>query len=133
MRHCRSRVSSAALVLLLVVLQASQTRARDDIGVPLHPKAIPSSIVRQSGKGEGTNWLIVRFRASAPYAEVVKFYKQKAGRQVQISESESDKLVNTLILLVKSPENQINISISTEVGKKKQVTEVELIRNYVSP
>ena len=113
--------------LAIVALLASQVFALDDIGLPIHPNAIPSSIVRKSGKGEGTQWLKVNFRTKAPYDQVVRFYREKTGRNVQISKLDSGKLLNTLILFAKSPEDQINVNINSKIGKN--VTEVEISRN----
>ncbi len=127
MRHCYDVVERVALVLLLVALQTSQTFALDDVGFPIHPKAIPSSITRKSGKGEETKWMMVTFKVNAPYREVVKYYKLKAGRRVQIAETVSEKLLNTLILSGPGPKDQINVNISGQIGKK--VTEVEISRN----
>lgn len=117
------------LVLSLCALLASQAVAETDIGVPIHPKAIPSSLVRQSGKGEGTEWVQVHFKTQAPYEQVIRFYREKTGRNVNISQLDSGKLLNTLILYAKRPQDQININISSEVGEK--VTQVEISRNRV--
>lgn len=127
MRYDLRSVVRIAIVAPIVALLASQVFALDDIGLPIHPNAIPSSIVRKSGKGEGTQWLKVNFRAKAPYDQVVRYYRGKTGRNVQISRLESGKLLNTLILFAKSPEDQINVNISGQVGKN--VTEVEISRN----
>ena len=127
MRHDLCSVVRIAIVAAIVALLASQVFALDDIGLPIHPNAIPSSIVRKSGKGEGTQWLQVNFRAKASYDQVVRFYRKKTGRNVQISKLDSGKLLNTLILFAKSPEDQINVNISSKVGKN--VTEVEISRN----
>jgi len=127
MRYDLRSVARIAIVAPIVALLASQVFALDDIGLPIHPNAIPSSIVRKSGKGEGTQWLRVNFRAKAPYDQVVRFYREKTGRNVQISTLDSGKLLNTLILFAKSPEDQINVNISSKAGKN--VTEVEISRN----
>lgn len=128
----RSRIVIEMALLVFVVLLASHVFASDnDVGLPIHPKAIPSSLVRQSGKGEGTEWVQVNFTARAPYDQVIRFYREQTGKNVQISRIESGKLLNTLILYAKEPQNQININISSEVGKKE--TEVEISRNFVSP
>ena len=116
-----------AIVAPIVALLASQVFALDDIGLPIHPNAIPSSIVRKSGKGEGTRWLKVNFRIKAHYDQVVRFYREKTGRNVQISKLDSGKLLNTLILFAKSPQDQINVNINSKIGKN--VTEVEISRN----
>ena len=116
-----------ALAMSIAALIASQAFALDDIGLPIHPKAISSSVVRKSGKGEGTNWFIVGFRVKAPYDEVVEYYKQKTGGNVQMSKTVSEKFLNTLILFAKRPQDQINVNISSQVGK--EVTEVEITRN----
>ena len=117
-----------AVGLPIVALLASQVFALEDIGLPIHPKAITSSIVRRSGKGQGTNWVIVAFKTKAPYDEVVEYYKRKAGRKVEISKTVSEKFLNTLILSAKRPQDQVNVNISSEVGK--EVIEVEITRNF---
>ncbi len=127
MRYDLRSVVRIAIVAPIVALLASQVFALDDIGLPIHPKAIASSIVRRSGKGEGTNWFIVGFKVKAPYDEVVEYYKQKTGSKVQMSKTVSEKFLNTLILFAKRPQDQINVNISCEVGK--EVTEVEITRN----
>ena len=133
-------VNRIALVRRMVVLLAlalsvapltSQAFAQDDVGLPIHPKAIPSTIVRRSGEGEGTRWVQVNFTINAPYKQVVKFYQGKVGRNAQISQIDSGKLLNTLILFSGDPTDQLNVNISSELGKK--VTEVELSRNFVRP
>jgi hypothetical protein len=118
-----------ALVVVVVLLTAQVFALDDDVGLPIHPKAIASSIVRQSGKGEGTEWVQVNFKTNAPYEQVVRFYREKTGRNVNVSQLDSGKLLNTLILYVKKPQDQININISSEVGEK--VTQVEISRNRV--
>lgn len=120
-----------ALMLSVGPLLASQSAAQDDVGLPMHPKAIPSSIVRRSGEGEGTRWVKVHFKISAPYQQVVKFYREKVGRDAQISQIDSGKLLNTLILLSRDPADQFNVNISSELGRK--ATQVELSRNSVRP
>ncbi|MBI4381873.1 MAG: hypothetical protein HY574_11875 [candidate division NC10 bacterium] len=129
MRNIHGVVVRMTLVLPLCALLASQAVAETDIGVPIHPKAIPSSLVRQSGKGEGTEWVQVHFKTQAPYEQVIRFYREKTGRNVQVSQIESGALLNTLILYATKPQDQININISSEVGKK--VTQVEISRNRV--
>ncbi len=131
MRRGRGIFVSLALVFSLVSLLTSQVSALNDVGLPIHPKVIPSSIVRQSGKGEGTNWLIITFKARAPYEEVVEYYKQKTGGKVQISKTVSEKFLNTLILFAKTPQDQINVNITSAVGRG--LTEVEISRNFVRP
>jgi len=131
MRDTRGVVVRMTLVLPLVALLASQAVAETDIGVPIHPKAIPSSLVRRSGKGEGTEWVQVNFKTNAPYEQVVRFYREKTGRNVNVSQLDSGKLLNTLILFAKQPQDQTTINISSEAGKK--VTEVEIVRNLVNP
>lgn len=131
MRRGRGIFVSLFLVLSHVSLLTSQVSALDDVGLPIHPKAIPSSIVRQSGKGEGTNWLIVAFKTRAPYEEVVGYYKKKTGGKVQTSKTVSEKTLNTLILFAKTPQDQINVNITNAVGK--ELTEVEISRNFVRP
>ncbi|MGH7410920.1 MAG: hypothetical protein ACREJ6_07690, partial [Candidatus Methylomirabilis sp.] len=120
-----------AVAVLLILPPASPVFALTDVGLPIHPKAIASTIVRQSGKGEGTQWAQVNFKANAPYEEVVRFYREKTGRNVNVSQLDSGKLLNTLILFATRPQDQMTINISSEPGKK--VTEVEIIRNLVSP
>jgi hypothetical protein len=120
-----------ALGALIVGLFSSRAMALTDVGLPIHPNAIESSIDRQSGKGEGTEWVSVTFKTRAPYAQVVKFYREKTGRHVQISQIDSGKLQNTMILFAKRPQDQITINISSEVGQK--VTVVEISRNLVGP
>ena len=127
MRYDLRSVVRIAIVAPIVALLGSQVFALDDVGLPIHPNAIPSSIIRKSGKGEGTQWLQVNFRVKVPYDQVVRFYREKTGRNVQISKLDSGKLLNTLILFAKSPEDQINVNISGQVGKN--VTEVEISRN----
>lgn len=127
MRHGSGIVVRTAIGLAIVALLTSQVFALDDIGLPIHPKAIASSIVRRSGKGERTNWFIVGFKVKAPYDEVVEYYKQKTGSKVQMSKTVSEKFLNTLILFAKRPQDQINVNISSQVGK--EVTEVEITRN----
>ncbi len=127
MRYNPGIVQRMAFALLIVALLTPQGFAVDDVGLPLYPKAIPSSIVRRSGKGQGTYWYIVAFKAKAPYDEVVEYYKQKTGRKVEMSKTVSEKYLNTLILFGKSPQDQINVNISSEVGK--EVIEVEITRN----
>lgn len=122
---------SLALALAVVPLLFSQAFAQDDIGLPIHPKAISSTIVRRSGEGEGTRWIQVSFKANAPYRQVVEFYREKAGRDAQVSQVDSGKLLNTLILLSRDPTDQFNINISGQLGRK--VTQVELSRNVVRP
>lgn len=129
MRDTHGVVVRMTLVLPLCALLASQAVAETDIGVPIHPKAIPSSLVRQSGKGEGTEWVHVHFKTQAPYEQVIRFYREKTGRNVQVSQIESGTLLNTIILYATKPQDQININISSEVGKK--VTHVEISRNLV--
>jgi len=129
MRNAHGVVVRMTLVLPLCALLASQAVAETDIGVPIHPKAIPSSLVRQSGKGEGTEWVQVHFKTQAPYEQVIRFYREKTGRNVQVSQIESGKLLNTLIMYATKPQDQININISSEMGKK--VTQVEISRNWV--
>ena len=118
-----------AIALLASALLTSHVFAADDVGLPIHPKAIASSIVRQSGKGEGTEWVQVNFKTNAPYEQVVRFYREKTGRNVNVSQLDSGKLLNTLILYATRPQDQININISSEVGEK--VTQVEISRNRV--
>jgi hypothetical protein len=129
MRCTRGILARIALAMAIAAVPTSHVFALDDIGLPIHPKAIPSSIVRNSGKGEGTNWIQVTFKANAPYGEVVKYYKEKTGRNVEISQLSSETLMNTLILFKKAPQDQINVNIVSKVGKK--ATEVEMTRNYV--
>jgi hypothetical protein len=124
-------VALLALVLSVLPLLASQAIAQDDVGLPIHPKAIPSTITHQSGEGEGTRWIKVHFKTNAPYRQVVTFYRKKVGRDAQLSEIDSGKLMNTLILLSRDPADQFNVNISGERGRK--VTEVELSRNFVRP
>lgn len=120
-----------ALALLVQPLLSSQAAAQDDIGLPMHPRAIPSTIVRQFGEGEGTRWVKVRFTANAPYKQVVQFYREQTGRNAQLSQIDSGKLLNTLILLSKGLTDQFNVNISSELGRK--ITEVELSRNSAGP
>jgi hypothetical protein len=120
-----------ALALAVVPLLASQAFARDDVGLPIHPKAIASTIVRRSGEGEGTRWIQVRFTVNAPYKQVVQFYREKVGRNAQLSQIDSGKLLNTLILVSKDLTDQFNVNISSEVGRK--ATQVELSRNSAGP
>lgn len=120
-----------ALAFSIAPLLVSQVFAQDDVGLPIHPKAIPSTIVRRSGEGEGTRWMQVHFKVNAPYKQVVKFYHGKAGRNAQLSEIDSGKLLNTLILFSRDLTDQFNVNISSELGKK--VTTVELSRNFVHP
>jgi hypothetical protein len=120
-----------ALAFSIAPLLVSQVFAQDDVGLPIHPKAIPSTIVRRSGEGEGTRWMQVHFKVNAPYKQVVKFYQEKAGRNAQLSEIDSGKLLNTLILFSRDLTDQFNVNISSELGKK--VTTVELSRNFVHP
>ena len=127
MRYDLRSVVRIAVVAPIVALLASQVFALDDIGLSIHPKAIASSIVRRSGKGERTNWFIVGFKVKAPYDEVVEYYKQKTGKKVQMSKTVSETFLNTLILFAKRPQDQINVNISSQVGK--EVTEVEITRN----
>ena len=124
-------VVSLALMLSVLLLLTSQAFGQDDVGLPMHPKAIPSTIVRQSGEGEGTRWVQVNFTINAPYEQVVKFYRKQVGRNVQISQIDSGTHLNTLILFSGDPTDQLNISISSELGRK--VTEVEPSRNVVRP
>ncbi len=120
-----------ALALSVASLLTSQAFAQDDVGLPIHPKTIPSTIVRRSGEGEGTRWVQVSFTINAPYKQVVKFYQEKVGRNAQISEIDSEKLLNTLILFSRDLTDQFNVNISSKLGRK--VTEVELSRNFVRP
>lgn len=120
-----------ALTILVASLLISQAFAQDDVGLPIHPKAIPSTIVSRSGEGEGTRWARVSFTINAPYKQVVKFYQEKVGRNAQISEIDSGKLLNTLILFSRDLTDQFNVNISSKPGRK--VTEVELSRNFVLP
>ena len=129
MRYSSRFVTEMALVVVVVLLTAQVFALDDDVGLPIHPKTIPSSLVRQSGTGEGTEWIQVNFKTQAPYEQVVRFYREKTGRNVNISQLDSGKLLNTLILYVKKPQDQININISSEVGEK--VTQVEISRNRV--
>ena len=129
MRNHPPLVRRMAIALLASALLTSHVFAADDVGLPIHPKAIASSIVRQSGKGEGTEWVQVNFKTQEPYDEVIRFYREKTGRNVIVSHLDSGKLLNTLILYAKRPQDQININISSEVGKK--VTQVEISRNRV--
>jgi hypothetical protein len=127
----RRIVALLALALLVLPLLALQAVAQDDVGLPIHPKAIPSTIIRRSGEGDGTRWVQVSFTTNAPYEQVVKFYREKVGRDAQISQIDSGKLMNTLILLSRDPADQFNVNISSERSRK--VTEVELSRNFVRP
>lgn len=127
----RRAVVVSALVLSAVPLLTSQAIAQDDVGLPIHPKTIPSTIVRRSGEGEGTRWVQVSFTVNALYKQVVKFYQEKMDRNAQISQIDSGKLLNTLILFSRDPKDQFNINISSKRGRK--VTEVELSRNVVRP
>jgi hypothetical protein len=124
-------VGRLALVALAVGLFVSRGLALDDVGLPIHPNAITSSIVRQSGKGEGTEWATVTFKTQAPYARVVRFYRDKTGSHVQVSRIDSGNLQNTMILFAKRPEDQITINISKEAGQS--VTAVEISRNLIVP
>lgn len=125
-------VALLPLVLVVVPLLTSQAFAQDDdIDLPIHPKAIPATIVRRSGEGEGTRWVQVNFTINAPYKHVVKFYQEKVGKHAQLSEIDSGKLLNTLILFSRNFTDQFNINISSELGKK--VTTVELSRNSARP
>lgn len=130
-RFQHSIVVRITLALLIVPLGAVQVLAADELGLPIHPDAIPSSIVRQSGDGEGTRWVRVGFKINAPYDQVVKFYREKTGKHAQISQIDSGKLLNTLILWRNSPQDQVNVNIRSEQGRR--VTEVELSRNFASP
>src|SRR5574337_238800 len=127
----RRRVVLLTLVLSVLPVLASQAIAQDDVGLPIHPNAIPSTIAHQSGEGEGTRWIKVHFKTNAPYKQVVKFYREKAGRDAQLSEIDSGKLMNTIILLSQDPADQFNVNISGE--RARTVTEVELSRNFVCP
>ncbi len=131
MRSGRDIVWRIALGALVVGLLVSQGFALTDVGLPIHPNAMESSIVRQSGKGEGTEWVSVTFKTQASYAQVVKFYRERTGRHVQISQIDSGRLQNTMILFAKRPQDQITINISSEVGQR--VTVVEISRNLVGP
>ena len=131
MRYNIGILMRMALVLATVTLLASSVIALNDVGLPIHPKAIASSIVRQSGKGEGTEWVQVNFKTNAPYEQVVRYYREKTGRNVNVSQLESGKLLNTLILFAKQPQDQTTINISSEGDRK--VTEVEIVRNLVNP
>ncbi|MDE2321876.1 MAG: hypothetical protein KGL31_08180 [candidate division NC10 bacterium] len=127
----RRMVVLLALALSVLPLLTSQALAQDDVGLPIHPGVIPSTIARQSGAGEGTRWVKVHFKINAPYKQVVKFYREKVGRGAQVSQIDSGKLLNTLILFSQDPADQFNVNISSERGGK--VTEVELSRNFVRP
>jgi hypothetical protein len=127
----RWTVALSTLTLSIALLLTSWAVAQDDVGLPIHPKAIPSSIVRRSGEGEGTRWIQVRFAVNAPYQHVVKFYQEKAGRNAQLSEIDSGKLLNTLILFSKDLTEQFNVNISSARGRT--VTQVELSRNFAGP
>ena len=131
MRYNIGILMRMALVPATVTLLASSVIALNDVGLPIHPKAIASSIVRQSGKGEGTEWVQVNFKTNAPYEQVVRFYREKTGRNVNVSQLDSGKLLNTLILFAKQPQDQTTINISSEGDRK--VTEVEIVRNLVNP
>lgn len=124
-------VVSLVLALAVLPILFSQAFAQDDVGLPMHPKTIPSTIVRQSGEGEGTQWIKVHFKVNAPYRHVVRFYREKVGRNAHVSQVDAGKLLNTLILVSKDPADQLNVNISSEVGGK--VTQVELSRNMVRP
>jgi hypothetical protein len=127
MRDTRAVIVRMAQALSIVVVIVSQAIAQTDVGVPIHPKAISSTLVRQSGKGEGTEWVQVNFTTKAPYEQVIRFYREKIGRNIQMSRIESGNLLNMIILYAEKPEDQININISSEVGKK--TTQVEISRN----
>jgi len=131
MRFSRDIIGGIALAALTVGLLVSQGFALDDVGLPIHPNAIASSIVRQSGKGEGTEWVSVTFKTQAPYAKVVRFYRDKTGKHVHISQIDSGDLQNTMILFAKRPQDQITINISNAVGQS--VTAVEISRNLIVP
>lgn len=120
-----------ALALSVAPLLTSQAFAQDDVGLPIHPKTISSTIVRRSGEGEGTRWVQVSFTINAPYKQVVQFYQEKVGRNAQISQIDSGKLLNTLILFSRDLTDQFNVNISSKIGRK--VTEVELSRNFAGP
>ncbi len=47
----RRMIVLSALALSVALLVASQAAAQDDVGLPMHPKTILSTIVRQSGEG----------------------------------------------------------------------------------
>ncbi|NJD69821.1 MAG: hypothetical protein C3F12_05340 [Candidatus Methylomirabilota bacterium] len=127
-----ARRTVGALVLALVAfVLVPQALAQDDIGLPIHPQAVASTIVRRSGEGEGTRWFQVSFTANAPYGQVVKFYREKVGRDAQVSQVDSGKLMNTLILISRDPADQFNVNISSKPGKK--ATRVELSRNVAGP
>ena len=128
----RWAVALLTLTLSVAFLLTSWAVAQDDgVGLPIHPKAIPSTIVRQTGEGEGTQWVQVHFTVNAPYKQVVQFYREKVGKNAQLSQIDSGKLLNTLILFSKDLTDQFNINISSEVGRN--VTQVELSRNSAGP
>lgn len=130
----RTAVAKRLLILVLsatALVAPSWTLALNDVGLPIHPSAIASTVVRQSGKGEGTEWAQVVFKAAAPYAAVVRFYRQQTGRHVQISRLESGKLLNTMILYARQPQDQITVNISSTQGSRQ--TEVEIFRNLINP
>ena len=130
MRYDSGILKRMALALATVVLLVSSAFALTDVGLPVHPKAIAVTVVRQTGKGEGTQWVQVNFTVNAPHDQVVRFYREKTGKNVNVSQLDSGKLQNTLILFATKPQDQMTINISSEQGKK--VTEVEIIRNVVS-
>jgi hypothetical protein len=131
MRSGHDIVWRVTLGTLVAGLLVSHAFALTDVGLPIHPNAIESSIVRQSGSGEGTEWTSVTFKTQTSYAQVVKFYREKTGKHVHISRIDSRTLQNTIILFAKRPQDQITINISREVGQR--VTVVEISRNLVGP
>jgi hypothetical protein len=103
----------------------------NELGLSIHPQAITSTIIRRSGDGEVTRWIQVSFTVKSPYSQVVKFYREQAGKGAQLSEIDSGKLLNTMILFSRELTDQFNINISSQLGGK--TTKVELSRNFARP
>ncbi len=121
-----------ALGLVMTPLFTLQAVAQEDeLGLSIHPQAITSTIIRRSGDGEVTRWIQVSFTVKSPYSQVVKFYREQAGKGAQLSEIDSGKLLNTMILFSRELTDQFNINISSQLGGK--ITKVELSRNFARP
>lgn len=98
-----------------------------DLPVPVYPKA--THVISKSGSGKGTKWYKVSFTTMDPYERVVQFYRKKAGAEAIASQSVSEKVKGTLILISKTTKDQTQVNISHQAGSKK--TQVVIIRQLI--
>ena len=117
---------SPFLVGFLFASQAMGEKGAD-FPVPVYPKA--THVVSKSGSGKGTKWYQVSFATRDPYERVVKFYREKAGAKAVASQSVSEKIQGTLILISETTTDQTQINISHEAGSKR--TKVVILRQLL--